>query len=170
MDIFVISNFRNVVKKCALLQQKSKKPSIIADIDTIQISSNPVIFKTLIAEFLSKYASETDFIEYFKAQYVDKNYNWFEGASLFSPSSNNALEAQNGVIKSMYTDRALLPMNKFLVMVECMLGDFSLDRAPGKNQKKFAMQAEPSLDLWTRSYKIARQSEQFPVLMEVFTK
>ncbi|CAF5175517.1 unnamed protein product, partial [Rotaria magnacalcarata] len=46
------------------------------------------------------------------------NKGWFEGFAIGYPSSNNALEATNGIIKSLYTFRERLPVGEFLSVLE----------------------------------------------------
>lgn len=54
---------------------------------------------------------EKEFVTYFQKQWLGTHCNWFEGAAVYTPSTNNAQKAVNGVIKSNVTFRKRLPIN-----------------------------------------------------------
>ena len=144
-----------------MLVDKALKKGILKDIDIVQAASSEVVFEKLNEIMLLKYSEETEFIKYYKDQHLLKNMNWYEGAAPYSPSSNNALEATNGVIKSTYTNRDRLPVSRFFTLALSMTADWSKDRAPGPNQKIFNTRVSPSLKEWTNAYNIAKGQSEF---------
>lgn len=73
--------------------------------------------------FLKKWVNiESDFIQYFKREWLTSRCNWFEGAADYTPSTNNALESHNSNIKRNWTFRKRLPMNQFFnAMIEMVV-------------------------------------------------
>lgn len=89
---------------------------------------------------------EAKFIEYFQKQWLGVHCNWFEGAATYTPSTNNAQEAVNGVIKRKITLRKRLPMNQFMTSMANLISDYSKELSNGT--REFAK--EPTIDfkLW----------------------
>ena len=139
-----------------MIKEKDIRHKILSNIDTIQLAQSKVIFDQLVKLFTEKYSNQKDFIEFFKQQHVQKNYNWFEGASIKSPSTNNALEGTNAIIKSNYTHRDRLPLGRFFSMVIEMVSDWSSQRSPGQNKKIFRTTVVPTLKEWTDAYHFSK--------------
>lgn len=96
------------------LFQKTKNLDMLADIDKLQLSPNENTFEEGVAHFFDKWSdSEPRFCRYFRKVWINKNNSWFEGYCLFVPSTNNALEAFNNVIKRLYTFRTSLDIVQF---------------------------------------------------------
>lgn len=96
------------------LQQKTKNMELLTDIDALQLSPNRDAFEQGVQLFFDKWGdTEKTFCSYFKKVWIDKNNSWFEGYCMFVPSTNNALEAFNNVIKRKYTFRKRLGIVKF---------------------------------------------------------
>lgn len=51
--------------------------------------------------------------------------NWYEGAASYTPSTNNALESHNAVIKRTATMRQRLPLKQFLTCISNLLIDIT---------------------------------------------
>lgn len=49
-------------------------------------------------------------IDYFNSQWLKTNCNWYEGFAEGYPSTNNAIETTNAVIKAEHTLRERLPV------------------------------------------------------------
>lgn len=79
---------------------------------------------------------------------VKKNVNWFEGYKQFTPSTNNALEATNRVIKDEDTLRNRLPLARFLTTVTVMIEKWGKWNSLGI---VFALQPTISLETWTKA-------------------
>ena len=60
-------------------------------------------------------AEASDFVQYFKKQWVEGALcNWFEGVSIY-PSTNNGLECCNMELKKTHTLRRRLSFDKFVL-------------------------------------------------------
>ena len=55
----------------------------------------------------------SEFLKYFKREWVTTNPNWYHGYCLGKPITNNALEAINATIKRDHTFRKRLPLGNF---------------------------------------------------------
>ena len=98
---------------------------------------------------------------YFKNQWVKKNSLWFEGAAVGYPSSNNGLEATNGVIKRDHTLRTRLPVGQFLQSGSELLEKWSYARNPASvNCIPFAAVRSHSLAHWTAAYQWAGKNSK----------
>ena len=92
---------RNVLKKIPK-EDKNLRERIYQDICKLQLASDCNMFNKAVQVFFQywhKHAEMSLFLNYFKKEYIQRNYSWYEGASILSPSSNNGLEAFNGIIK-----------------------------------------------------------------------
>jgi hypothetical protein len=90
---------KNVIKKVEKFVAPAFQTEILSDIDFLQLSQNDDIFNRASNLFLDKWYEETEFISYFEAEWLDANRFWYEGAEKTTPSTNNALESFNRVIK-----------------------------------------------------------------------
>lgn len=105
---------------------KNNKSLIIDDIRKIQLAPNRKIFEYMAELFCDKWSPlEGNFVTYFKQQWLGSHSNWFEGAADYTPSTNNALESHNAVIKRKVTFRKRLPLNQFLIAMKGMTEDIS---------------------------------------------
>ena len=122
--------FRAVDKKTESIDEPQRK-NIRDDIDSLQIMPSPELFAMAYKLFVAKWSSEKNaaidtFLAYFNKEWVvSRNCNWFEGAAICIPSTDNALESVNGVIKSIYTLREMLPVNQYIANAFAMLRDWS---------------------------------------------
>lgn len=117
---------RNVKKKLQkLVKSKATQGRIIADIRFLQLIATVQQFETALELFLHTWSTHTDFINYFKAEWVVKNGNWYEGVMQRVPSTNNALEATNNIIKVKYTFRDRLSLGEFISVMVVMLASYS---------------------------------------------
>jgi hypothetical protein len=74
--------------------------------------------------FFKKYEQFIDaekFLIYFKKQWCDKNFLWYEGAATFYPSTNNAMERFNLRIKEEYFEWERLSMCESLLKCKDMI-------------------------------------------------
>ena len=65
-----------------------------------------------------------------KEEYLNKHDEWFEGRSLYAPSTNNCLEATNNVIKSAGTLRCRLQVGQFFGVAKRLVREWSIERDP----------------------------------------
>lgn len=112
---------------------KNNKALIIEDIKKMHLAPNKSTFNMMSKLFCDKWIElESNFVAYFKKEWLTTHSNWFEGASDYTPSSNNALESHNAVIKRKITLRRRLPMNEFLKSMIDMTSDASKQLQTGE--------------------------------------
>lgn len=142
MDIMCFAHvLRNVEKRT--FQSKNNKKLIKDDIMLLQQASDKQTFDAMSKLFCAKWKSvEADFVRYFEKQWLRVHQNWFEGAAVYTPSTNNAQEAVNGIIKSKVTLRKRLPMNQFMAAMVNLISDYSIELSNGS--RVFAK--EPAID------------------------
>lgn len=155
---------RNMDPKLEKLGQKLKD-ELREDIFSIQLSSSQAMFEASSSLFLEKWRAKdmrsvNAFLGYFEPQWLKGSLTgWYEGAGPFLPSTNNALEATNRVIKTKIRTR--LNIGPFLNAISDVLNDWSKERDLDKvNCKQFAEKGEKKalLDLsylysWETLYK-----------------
>ncbi len=151
----------NLDKKLNMIKDKDIQAQIQQEIVVMQTATKRDIFDQATKLFFEKWASTnhqgvSEFCTYFEKNWIKINYNWFEGASEKTPSTNNGLEAVNRTIKSEITKYERLPLSRFLPAVMQLLQGWSKNRNPAnKNSKLFAKMPVPTLSLWTSAYKWA---------------
>lgn len=125
MDIMCFAHvIRNVRKRP--FASKNNKKLIIDDIRKIQLAQNRKMFDEMSRLFLLKWKGvEPNFVDYFKREWLGTHSNWFEGAADYTPSTNNALESHNAVIKRKVTFRRRLPLHEFLEAMHRMASNIS---------------------------------------------
>lgn len=103
-------------------------------------------------------ANKKKILEYFQHEWLESNPNWFEGVSKLVPSTNNALESFNRVIKDENTLRERLPLSRFAVILKEYINTWSLQYTA--NAK--TMHAVPTLNLglWTKAYQWANEKKK----------
>lgn len=131
---------RNVMKRS--FKSENNKNLIIDDIKNIQLAFDKQIFKMMTKKFCEKWIElENEFVTYFKKQWLGRHCNWYEGAAIYTPSTNNAQEGYNGAIKKKVTLRRRLPIKEFLGSMKQMASERSQQLHDGV--RKFAL--EPAI-------------------------
>lgn len=99
VDIMCFAHvIRNIDKR--KFNSSNNKKLIIDDIKKLQQAPDEKTFMFMSKQFCLKWKPvEEDFIAYFEAQWLGRHRNWYEGAAIYTPSTNNAQESVNGVIK-----------------------------------------------------------------------
>lgn len=102
--------------------------NITKDLYILQSAENKRVFDLAFELLKIKYKDEIGNKEQVRLffEYLEKE--WYEGASIHAPSTNNALESFNNVIKSSYTLRDRFSFSVFLGKLDTMLSNWSLDR------------------------------------------
>lgn len=93
----MIKNVKHKLNSC--ITNKLARENILTDYALQKIHSEG-LFKSAMALFVKKWAAYNNFIKYFTDEWINHNPNWYEGAELNVPSSNNALEATNKIFKT----------------------------------------------------------------------
>lgn len=133
-------------------------PNLKPDIHALQTCNDETTFLKASELFLKKWEMTDedgikDFIDYFRSQWLHKNFNWYEGISVGYPSTNNGIEATNAIIKKQHTLRERLPVGQFLNSVLSLLVTWSKERDPqSPNFKMFSDVPSISLQQWTLAY------------------
>jgi len=152
---------RCVDKRMFLVDDKESQSEIMQDIETIQISRNPKQFQTATQLFLKKWKDEASFIEYFTSEWLSTKNGWYEGLQMFTPSTNNSLEATNRIIKDDYTLRERLVLSRFISVVFEIVKKWSKERNPSNVNSKMYKE-EPSIQLrnWTDAYNWVKSNKE----------
>lgn len=140
---------------------KAKQNELLEDLRQIQVISSPEIFDAVMKLFLKKWESYPNFIEYFTKQWIHLNPNWYEGAKILTPSTNNALEATNRVIKDDRTFRERLPLPRFIEVLYHIIDDWGLRY--DANLSEFSDVPTIHLPLWTKSYQWAKLNKKIQI-------
>ncbi len=118
--------------------------------------------------FLNKWENLNDleigqFLGVFSEKFLHNHPNWFAGYAPGDPSTNNALESTNNVIKAEGTLRERLPINQFLAWMDAQMIKWSTERnSENLNHKTFSDVPTKSLAVWTAAYQWSKQ--QYTVL------
>lgn len=153
------------------LLPKGLRDEVISDLDTLQISQNPQMFEKASKLFLEKYASYEQFVQYFGHEWLHLNRNWYEGASpSLVPSTNNAEETFNRLLKDEKTLRRRLPLKEYVNCVHDWVKSWNIEYDRGA---KSIFINEPTIDLklWTKSYqwvhlkKVVKKSANANILL-----
>lgn len=150
--------------KCSLLKDKEKKSEVMNDVDALQLSPSEPFFKKATEMFLKKWRKQKDFVQYFKTQWVDANANWYEGAQLLAPSTNNAIEAFNRVLKDTGTNRERHPLSRFRAVGMNIVS--RLSREYMTQSKVFASQPSVTSQMWSAAYQWQEKKNTPSVLKE----
>ena len=112
-----------------LRKESSMRTTCLRDISVLQLAQSREQFEQAGSAMLEKWKGlfpTSEFPETFRKLYLHRNSSWYEGFDRESPSTNNALESFNQVIKR-YTFRERLPVGQFLSHCEEMIKEWSLD-------------------------------------------
>lgn len=126
--LLIVMCYAHVIRNCRKrpFTCKNNKHLILEDIRSMQLAPNRPTFDMMTKLFCKKWEHvESDFVAYFKKEWLGAHCNWFEGAADYTPSTNNGLESHNATIKKKITLRRRLPMSEFLVSMKAMTADIS---------------------------------------------
>lgn len=154
---------RNVVSKLpAYIKSPEIQAKFLFDYDKLQLSKSDEIFDVAANLFMEKWSKNYPaLMNYFKDEWLDKNRNWYEGAQKLVPSTNNALEAINNVIKDENTLRRLFDLGRFRTVLFEIVENWSLSYVNGI--KEIFHHPEITLEMWTNSYNWAKLNVKMSV-------
>lgn len=92
---------------------------------------------------------------YFEDVYLNENRNWYEGFLHRTPSTNNALESFNNVIKREQTLRERFDLGQFRTVLFDMTKQWSIEYKSGLNELNLGS-PNIQMKLWTSGYQFAR--------------
>jgi hypothetical protein len=103
---------------------------------------------------------EEDFSEYFENEWLISLGSWYEGYNNFTPSTNNALEVTNRVIKDEHTFRERHTLSRFFISANEIVKKWSKSRNPNQTDPVvFSMEPTITLKKWTDAYHFAKSSK-----------
>lgn len=137
---------------------QKKKESESDDFDTLQIARCPSHFDNASSLMIDKWKRiSVELVQYFEHEWLEQNRNWYEGFMNRTPSTNNALESRNNVIKNEQTLRELYNLSQFRVVLIQMLQQWSSEYENGPNAMNFGAPTM-KLNYWTTEYNFARSN------------
>ena len=130
-----ISLIRNVDIHLKLIADPKIRPKVRVDIVNMELALNEKIFDSVISLVFNKWSIEgaqtSEFLKYFKSEWINKNSGWYEGFSPEIPSTNNALESFNRTIKEQHMFGNRSPVGQFFEQIKNdIVRNWSLDRDP----------------------------------------
>lgn len=135
---------KNVEKLPTYIRDKKKRSEFLIDLDKLQLSQSTDIFDKAANLFVEKWQKvSASFMEYFVSEWLAKNRYWYEGVRHFTPSTNNALETDNRLLKEEHTLRERFDLAKFRVVVFKMIETCSLAYVNGTKE----FHTNPIIDL-----------------------
>lgn len=128
------------------------------DLDKLQLAQNRNIFDAAAELFLLKWKKHSiELVKYFKKEWLTANKNWYEGFKSKTPSTNNALESSNKVIKDEQTLRERFDLSQFRGVLFSMVEQWSVEYSTGLNKINFGAPIV-KLEIWTKGYNFARSN------------
>lgn len=116
------------------IKDTTKRAKFLTDLSKLQVSKSVGNFEIASKLFVAKWKLESDsLMSYFEDEWLKKHPNWFEAFARQVPSTNNALEAFNRVIKSEHTFRERLDISQFRFVLYKMLNSLSVEYESGLN-------------------------------------
>ncbi|CAF2053487.1 unnamed protein product [Rotaria magnacalcarata] len=131
--------------------KKSEQEDLVNDVESLQLAQDERIFIKASNLLVKKWSKkDPNFIEYFRNERLTTHNAWYEGVDHFTPSTNNALEAINNVIKKENTFRERLSLSRFKVLAFEIVEKWS--KCYERVLKKYNYKQTISLELWTTGY------------------
>ena len=137
------------------------KENIRQDICTLQLCESKDIFDAAYQLFKKKWTTMKDggikdFLIYFDKTWIQQHPGWYEGFAPGVPSTNNALESNNGKIKDQATYRTKHSLGRFLEIVQKdMIERWSKERDETKPYCKY-FSKKPTINhsLWVEAHRM----------------
>lgn len=155
---------RKIQERVERIKSKVLRDNILNDVDSLHSITHENVFDAASNAFLQKYKDQTEFITYFKAQWLEQNRNWYLGVAPNSPSTNNALESFNRVIKDTHTLRERFPLSRFLVVAEEMVHQWSNKYITNPEDNYIANIPSLTTKHWTEAYQWAKKTKEVIML------
>lgn len=126
---------RAVVKKIpTYIREQKQRFEFMIDVDKLQICKSSDIFDKAVNLFLDKWSRiSQDLVQYFTNEWLVKNRYWYESFAHLTPSTNNALENRNKMIKDENTFRERLDLRQFRYVMFDMIRQWSIEYDTGLN-------------------------------------
>lgn len=124
------------------VRDKSKKlengEEMLADLNRVQLCPDENVFGVASNLFIEKWSKiDQNFTSYFNKQWLNENHkNWFHGAELLTPVTNNGLEATNNRFKSDFFLREKCSLAVFKEKLTNLLSTYSCEYRDGLKEIK----------------------------------
>lgn len=139
------------------IHNKKERFELLADLDKLQLSKNKETFDKAAYLFVEKWKTiSADAMTYFELEWLRKNRFWYEGVEINTPSTNNAVEVANRLIKDEHTLRERFDLGQFRTVLFQMMESWSLHYVTG--EKEFHNSPEIELKQWTEAYAWAKRN------------
>lgn len=123
------------------------------------------MFEKGVELFLNKWKpTHRAFCDYFQKVWLRKNFSRFERYQVLIPSTNNALESFNNVIKRKYTTRRRLNIVKFNGQVFKLFKDMS---SSYEENRTYAINSTIPTEAWTMAISWAKDKKLNHILGEM---
>jgi hypothetical protein len=141
------------------------RDKLMIDLTVLQKAESEEIFSAAFILFKRKWKKYDSFFQYFEPQWINQLPGWYEGFATCVPSTNNALESFNRVIKDQKTMRERLPLKQFLHVLEKeMVAKWSASvNENTRHYKAFATEIQPTVKLMKKAYQL-HSSDNLQVL------
>lgn len=132
------SHMKRAVDRHKFNDQSNKEP-IKSDLDKLKLSYSEVVFYQGSGLFVEKWApKELELVKYIDEWWFTRHHNWFDGAAVRTPTTNNALEGFNGVFKTLHTRRKISNLAEFKIKLMDIMRieseEFQTDRVKYTNE------------------------------------
>lgn len=109
------------------LRNQKQRFQFMSDVDKLQLSKSTDSFDKAADLFVKKWSLiSIDLMQYFTNEWLNKNRFWYEGFAHTTPSTNNALESCNKLIKDENTFRERLDLRQFRYVMFDMVQQWSI--------------------------------------------
>lgn len=147
-DIIILMCFAHVIRAVDRrpFNKKENKALVKTDLRKLKEAYSPTVFQEGARLFLAKWRfDELEFVIYFDDYWIQRNGNWFNGAGVRVPSTNNALEATNGNIKIHQTFFNKKGLAEFKVRLKEIVGnrskEYVMDKKPFETEVQMSKSA-----------------------------
>lgn len=153
---------RNVAKNLPkYIRDKKKQNEFLADLDKLQLARSTEDFEKASKLFIEKWRKvSSELVEYFSQEWLQQHRNWYEGYMELTPSTNNALESFNRVIKDEQTLRERFDLSRFRTTLYNMVKQWSIEYDEGLNIVDLSGSPLIELCQWTSGYQFARSNKK----------
>lgn len=109
------SHMKRVVDRHKFHDQSNREP-IKSDLNKLKLAYSEAVFDQGCGLFVEKWApKELELVKCIDEWWFHRHHNWFDGAGIRTPTTNNALEGFNGVFKSLHTRRKISNLAEFKI-------------------------------------------------------
>ena len=124
-------HLKKAVEERARKEPAEARDMFLSDLADLQLSLDSDMFwhaaSLMLQKWTERFPQSATFLDYMKNTVLGENHAFYEGVHRGSPSTNNGLEAVNGVIKRLFTFRECLPLSPWLRQMMHIAKNWSVD-------------------------------------------